>query len=240
MSRTSGYLCNLTCDNQFRRDRFARTQQSSECTLTWEPASEIHTSTQLGLVDDPSFPHLIARKRGDIDAERIDELELGNCFDSCKATVSSVAGGEVNVVLSDEGCVLVGTANVDNRMAEVWATLVSSGPDFGCDAPHRAHIVLEAVLDRRAEPERDVCVRGIDNLDDIILWSSTLPEGTLRSKLARVYDVLLYAARDRPAYNLADEAPVTWQSLAGYTPDGQPIFESGVIYPGQDGYESFL
>jgi hypothetical protein len=91
----------------------------------------------------------------------------------------------------------IGLAIVEGRALPVWASLVSGPADkVACDAPHRAHIVLEAVHDRRADAAHgDVRIHGIGSLDDIRLWASSLPVGSSQVKMAFVYDVLVEEAQ---------------------------------------------
>jgi hypothetical protein len=79
----------------------------------------------------------------------------------------------------------------------VWASLIPGlGGNLFCGAPHRAPIVLEAIHDRRADAAHgDVCIYGIDNLEQIYLWAASLPVGCPQTKTAFVFDVLVEEAQ---------------------------------------------
>jgi hypothetical protein len=91
------------------------------------------------------------------------------------------------------GSMRIGLAVIDRRLQPVWASLIR-GPEGGvaCDAPLRAHILLEAVEDRRTDPAHgDVVTHSLADLSQVAMWLSVVPVGPPREKMAFVYKVLI-------------------------------------------------
>lgn len=109
----------------------------------------------------------------------------------------SQTGKEAGIVRNGSGCILVGTTLVAGKLREVWASLISAGSDyFVCDALHRAHMVLQVVVDRRQDATHgDVLVCEMEEIDSMDIWQAALPSGSAAEKLAFVYDVLLEEAQ---------------------------------------------
>jgi hypothetical protein len=109
----------------------------------------------------------------------------------------SNSGREAGVQLNGHGSLHVGAVEVGGQLREVWASLISGpGDRYVCDAPNRAHVALEVVLDRRADPaHQDVEVRGLGDINTIGLWSARIPGNNPRERMAFVYDVLLAEAK---------------------------------------------
>jgi hypothetical protein len=88
---------------------------------------------------------------------------------------------------------LVSVTTLLGSLCEVWASLVPSlSRQVFCNTVHRAHIVLQIVVNRRNDPLHcNVEMHYMDDLNKMDAWLGTIPAGTDKARMAFVYDVLV-------------------------------------------------
>lgn len=77
---------------------------------------------------------------------------------------------------------------------EVWAHLIRAGGGVGylCDAPGRAYLLLELVIDSRSDEDVGVViVCGVESLGEVVQWDEGVQGNSLVSRYCFVYDALL-------------------------------------------------
>lgn len=103
-------------------------------------------------------------------------------------------GRESGVRRNPHGGLCVGAVRNEGALREVWASLITgSGDRIVCDAPHRAHVILQVVLDERNNAVRgsNVAVVGLNNIHGVEFWAVGIPGATAAAKMAFVYDLLV-------------------------------------------------